>query len=96
MRLAEQRVFELLHEQALAAGIGQRAVLDAVAAGLEDDDLACRARRDKQVRHHVGLDQRELGAAGADAEHGVFAACGQTGLETALRIYRTRRRYCAT
>ena len=35
----EQRLLDLLGEQALAADLGQRPVLDAVAGGADDDDL---------------------------------------------------------
>ena len=72
MRPLKQRVFEFLDEQALAAGIGERTVLDAVAGGLQDHDLAGGAGRDQQRAHHVRLDQRELGAAGAEAERPSF------------------------
>ena len=36
---AEQRIFDLLHEQPLAADFRQRRLLQAIARGLDDDDL---------------------------------------------------------
>ena len=35
----QQRLLDLLDEQALAAGLGQRPVLDGIAGGLDGDDL---------------------------------------------------------
>jgi hypothetical protein len=39
----EQRVLDLLDEKPLAAGFGKRRLLQAVARGLDDDDLARRS-----------------------------------------------------
>ena len=71
----EQRVLDLLGEQALAADLRQRAVADHVAAGADDldaDALGREPMRRGQARAHLpGLDQRERAAARADAQHGV-------------------------
>ena len=71
---AEQRFLDLLDEQALAAGLGQRPVLDHVAGGLDDHDLDGVGRRQRRhgrrqrVAHQAGLDERQLAAACAEAE----------------------------
>ena len=72
MRAVAQRLLDLLGEQALAAGLGERAVLDDVAGGLDHRDRD-RLRRDAVGRgepraHLVGLPQRQRAAAGADAQ----------------------------
>ena len=74
----EQRLLDLLGEEALAADLGQRPVEDAVAAGADDDDLEVapwrsRARRRGGPRS-LGLGERERAAAGADAEVRTFAS----------------------
>jgi hypothetical protein len=52
----EQRLFQLLDEQAFAAGIGQRTVLDAVARGFDQHDLASNpSPLPQEARYHVGL-----------------------------------------
>ena len=63
-----ERLDGIVEEALSDAGVAL-ADLDAVAAGLQDDDLAGRA---KHRRHHVRLHQRELGAARADAERPIF------------------------
>jgi hypothetical protein len=69
----KQRLLDLLGEQALAAGFRERPVLDAVAAGGDDDDLERRFRQ--AVRRHqpcprlVRLRQRQRAAARPDLQH---------------------------
>jgi hypothetical protein len=70
-RTAEQRLLDLLGEQALAARLAQRAILDAIARGADRDDLdrvlvppmRSSERRARQAR----LRQRERTAARSDA-----------------------------
>jgi hypothetical protein len=70
----QHRLFDLLDEQALAAGLGQRPVLDGIARGLDDDDLdrirrGQRRRRPRQrVAHQSGLGEGELAAARAKSQ----------------------------
>src|SRR5690606_36630743 len=66
----EQRLLDLLDEQALAADLGQRAVDDAVAGGLDDEELDGEAGggRDQAIADVVGLPEGELAAAGRDDE----------------------------
>ena len=68
----EQRLLDLLGEQALAADLGQRAILDDVARGPDHRDLD-RLGRDamsgREPRAHLmRLPQRQRAAAGADAQ----------------------------
>ena len=85
MRRVEQRLLDLLGEQALAAGLGQRPVLDAVAGGadhLELDPLRREAVRPGQrVADHAGLRQRQRAAARADPQD-----CGIRGRLTGLGL----------
>ena len=68
----QQRVLDLLGEQAFAAGFGQRPVLDAVARSADHRDLdrvLGPAMRQRERRaHHMGLCQRERAAARSDAQ----------------------------
>ena len=70
----QQRLLDLLDEQALAAGFGQRPVLDRVAGGPDHHDLDRIGRgerrhgRGERVAHQAGLGQRQLAAARAEAE----------------------------
>ena len=70
----EQRLLDLLGEQALAAGLGQRPVLDPVAGGADHLDLDPRRieamRLRQRVAHHAGLRQRQRAAARADPQNG--------------------------
>ena len=71
-RAGQQRLLDLLGEQALAAGVRQRPVLDRVAAGADglDFDPVERdaARRGEAALHLPRLDQRQRRAARADAQ----------------------------
>ena len=70
----QQRFLDLLDEQALAAGLGQRPVLDGIARGLDGDDLdgvGCGEsgdRRGQRVRTRPAWVERERAAARAEAE----------------------------
>ncbi len=70
----EQRLLQLLGEQPLAARLGQSAILDAVARGLQDHDLdgagggEMGMGRDQAITGLMGLRQRQRAAARADAE----------------------------
>ena len=68
---AEQRLLDLLGEQPLAAGLAQRAILDAVARGADRDDLdsllAPAMRGGQRRAHQARLRERERTAARADA-----------------------------
>ncbi len=72
----EKRLFDLLDEQALAAGLGQRPILDDIARGLDGDDLDGVRRRQRRhgggqgVAHQASLDQSELAAARAESQEG--------------------------
>ena len=68
----EQRLLDLLGEQALAAGLRQRPVLDAVAAGRDHHDLE-RVLRQAMRRHQprarlMRLRQRQRAAARSDPQ----------------------------
>src|SRR5690348_4470189 len=71
---AEERVFDLFGEQALAAFLGQRPFAGAVAAGADGDDFDCvgrvqrRMRRSQAAFELVRLRQRQGAAARADAQ----------------------------
>jgi len=68
----QHRGVDLLREQAFAAGFAERAILDEVAAGLDDDDLegggvdAMRAR--EPIPRLVCLHERERRSAGSDTK----------------------------
>ncbi len=63
------RHLQFLHEQALAADFGERAVLDAVAlrAHRHELDRQLRMRCAQQGGDVLGLPERELAAAGGNA-----------------------------
>ncbi len=69
----EQRLLDLLGEQALAADLGERAVLHRVAGGLDDDDLDRRrlgqlaVHRGEARAHLTGLGERQGAAARTQA-----------------------------
>src|SRR5262244_601898 len=67
-----ERLLDLLGEEALAAGLGQRPVADDVAAGADDLELDAlcgkRVRRGQAIAHVLGLGERERTAARADDE----------------------------
>jgi len=71
-----QRFFQLLDEKPLAADLGERPVGDLVAGGADDDAFDRARRRQFGMRRHqplaqqLSLAQRELAAAGADAQSG--------------------------
>ena len=71
-RAGRQRLLDLLGEQALAAGLRQRPVLDAVAGGadhLELDPLRVEpVRRGERLAHHARLRQRQRAAARAEPQ----------------------------
>src|SRR5438132_4554160 len=68
----DERLLDLLREQALAAGLGQRPVADHVAAGADDLELDAlsgkRVRGGQAITHLSGLRERERAAARADDE----------------------------
>ena len=73
-RTVDERLFDLLGEQSLAAGIRQRAVLDGVARGADhakgDRAGGPAMRGSEAVAHLPGLRQRQRAAARADAQEG--------------------------
>ena len=78
----EQRLLDLLGEQALAADLGERPVLDAVAGGADHHDARSVVRpawAATSRRARMGLGQRQRTAAGADerdaASRGLRMAC---------------------
>jgi hypothetical protein len=70
----DQRLFDLLGEQAFAADFGKEAILHAVTGGADDRDVdharrgEAGMRRDQTVAHQIGLIERHRAAAGADAQ----------------------------
>ena len=70
----EQGLLDLLGEEALAAGVGERPVLDHVTGGADGLDLdrvgRPAVRGGEAVAHRARLRQRERAAARADAEDG--------------------------
>ena len=99
---AQQRVLDFLHEQALAADLRERRLLQPVAARLDDDDLARRsARSSTRAAARARLPERELTAAGAEAElvHADLPVAGagrragepRSGPASALAAVRRRR-----
>ena len=66
---AQQRVFDFFHEQPLPADFRERRFLQPIARRLDDHDPARRAAGLRDApRDRVGLPQRELAAAAAEAE----------------------------
>ena len=96
MRPRQQRLLDLLDEQALAAGLGQRPVLDRVAGGPDGDDLdgvgrgERRHRGGERVAHQAGLGQGQLAAARAEAEEGKPWRCSSVGRPPEARRQRMR------
>ncbi len=76
----QQGLLDLLDEQSLAAGFGERPVLDHVARGLDGHDLDGAGRRERRhrpgqgVAHQAGLGEGERAAAGAEPEEGAVMA----------------------
>ena len=68
---AQQRVLDFLHEQPLAADVGQRRVLQLVARGPDDDDLARLARRSPRSARRRYSPRHEGELTAARAERGV-------------------------
>ena len=70
----QQRFLDLLDEQALAAGLGQRPVLDGVAGGLDGHDLdgagadKRRHGRRQRVADEARLGERQFAAARAESQ----------------------------
>ena len=65
---AEERVFDLLDEQPLAAGVRERHVLQAVSRRLDHADLARASVTFEQSRHRVRLPEREGTASRSDPQ----------------------------
>jgi len=67
-----ERLLDLLGEQALAAGLRQRPVLDGIAGGLDDGDGDALRRPaeggGQRIAHRMGLPQGQRAAAGADGK----------------------------
>ena len=76
---ALQRAVEFLGEKPLAARLGQRAILNEIAARFDDDDLKLRRLRAMRLGqplfHLFGLRQRQGAAAGADSQSRRKGAC---------------------
>ena len=74
----QQRLLDLLGEKALAACVGERPVLDAVAGGLDGANLedmpAGAVRRLQPLLHFARLSQRQRRAARADADFACLQA----------------------
>ena len=99
MSSREQRVFDFLHEQALAADFRERRVLQPVARRLDDDDPARVAARLLETRGDgVCLPQRQLAAArpqpqlGRGVSHGpshdvVASSESMTGLDRSATAF---------
>ncbi len=66
----EQRLLQLLDEEALAADIGERGGENFIAAGVDwnDFDREARRRGGNGVAHHLGLDDRKLAGPRSDSE----------------------------
>ena len=65
-RLVEQRVFDLLDEQTLGAGLAERPGLQPIAVRFDGDDLDLRAGLLEEGSHSRGLPEGEAAAAGPD------------------------------
>ncbi len=78
-RAREQRLVDLLGEEALAAEVAHRPVLDGIARGRQDDDFGRPAQspflvgRHERCAHGFSLRPRELRAARADFERTIVA-----------------------
>jgi hypothetical protein len=76
-----QCFFQLLDEQAFAADVGERAVLDPIACGLDGHDLRARLRfigapamgARESRDNHMRLRESERRTAGADAQTSLHA-----------------------
>ena len=87
MRLRQQRFLDLLDEQALAAGLGQRPVLDGIARGLDGDDLdgvrapaSAGTAAASASRTRPAWIKRQLAAARAESqERNRHGACSSVG-----------------
>jgi hypothetical protein len=82
-RAAEQRVFDFLDEEPLAADFGERPLLQPVPIRLDDDDAARRtAGCDDARRDGVGLPERELAPSRPEAKflNVIHAWCGSEQL----------------
>ncbi len=76
----EQGGVEFLGPQRLAADLGQRPILDAVAGGDDDDDLdRDRRRGDERVANHVRLRQRQRRSARPELQRLHRAGCASRG-----------------
>ena len=81
----QQRVLDFLHEQALSADLRQRRVLQAIARGLDDDDLAgCAGRRLKALGHQPRLEEGELTSSTAETKRGHCAGFFAARVEPAV------------
>jgi hypothetical protein len=72
-RTGDERLLDLLGEEALAAGIGQRPVADRIARGADDlerDLLRGNAARRQAIAHLLRLGERQRATARADDERG--------------------------
>ena len=71
-RAVEQRLLDLLGEQSLAAGFGERPVENLVAGSADGDELDLRrekpVRGDQPLAHLLRLLERQRAAARADAQ----------------------------
>jgi hypothetical protein len=68
---AQQRIFNFLDEQPFAPDFGQRGILQTIAGGFDDDDVAAWAiQRLDPGRDESGLKKGELTAAAAEAKRG--------------------------
>ena len=72
----DQRFFDFLGEHPLGADFGQRNVGDFIAGGLDDLQFHGVALRAQQIGDVVGLPERELRAAGADAQRAAISFAG--------------------
>ncbi len=66
--VAQQRVLQLLDEEALAADLRQRRLLQAIAGGADDHEIDVEIPRFELGGDGAGLPQRQLAAARADPE----------------------------
>jgi hypothetical protein len=69
----DQGLLDLLGEQALAADLGERPILDHIAAGADDLELECLGGKTMGARQlrpdHGGLRQRQRAATRSDPKH---------------------------